>query len=154
MWKRCARCWSSCWDDRAGGGDADLGRGGSDGPAARVHGVERNGADGAGGKPIFGASVCVSREARRSSEVAVVGRRRAVLVRETIGAREIHLAASGERRGFADAGAAVDAAGRDRLAATGAQLRAADGGVSLPAADRQNSFVFLVRFYFAVKKLC
>ena len=52
------------------------------------------------------------------------------LVRQATGARAVHLAASGERHGFADAGAAVDAAGRDRLAAAGAQLRAADGGVS------------------------
>ena len=43
---------------------------------------------------------------------------------------QIHLAASSEWNGVADAGAAVDAAGRDRLAAAGAQLRAADGGVS------------------------
>ena len=34
-----------------------------------------------------------------------------------------------KRNGFVDARAAVDAAGRDRLAAAGAQLRAADGGV-------------------------
>ncbi len=81
------------------------------------------------GKSVFGAGVCVSREARRSDQAAVVGWRRAVLVREATGARTIHLAASGERHGFADAGAVVDAAGRHRLAAAGAQLRAADGGV-------------------------
>src|SRR5271170_5158923 len=130
MRKHCVRCWSSCWDDRAGGGDAHLDRGGSDGHATRVHGVERHGADGVGGKSVFGASVCVSREARRSDQAAVVGRGRAVLVRETTGARKVHLAASGERHGFVDARAVVDVAGRDRLAAAGAQLCAADGGVS------------------------
>ncbi len=79
----------------------------------------------------FSGQVFVFRgQARRSDQVAVVGWRRAVPVRETIGARKVHLAASGERHGFADAGAVVDAAGRHRLAAAGAQLRAADGGVS------------------------
>jgi hypothetical protein len=37
-------------------------------------------------------------------------------------ARKIHLAASNERSGVADAGAAVDVAGGNRLAASGAQL--------------------------------
>ena len=46
---------------------------------------------------------------------------------------------------FTDAGAAVDAAGRDRLAAAGAQLRSADGGVS-----KVLGFVFSVDFNFAV----
>jgi hypothetical protein len=56
--------------------------------------------------------------------------------RDGSGARAIYLAANGERHGFADARAAVDALGRDRLAAAGAQLRAADGGV------REIFFVF------------
>ena len=56
--------------------------------------------------------------------------RGAVLVRQAAGARKIHLAASGERNGFADGGAALDVVGRDRLASSGAQLRAADGGVN------------------------
>jgi len=49
---------------------------------------------------------------------------------ETLGARKIYLAASGEWNGFTDAGTVVDVAGRDRLAASGAQLRSADGGVT------------------------
>jgi hypothetical protein len=53
-----------------------------------------------------------------------------VLVREETGARKIHVAASGEWNSVTDASAAVDAAGRDRLAAASAQLRSADGGVS------------------------
>src|SRR5271168_4841265 len=130
MWKHCVQCWSSCWDDRVGGGDAHMDRGGRDGHAARVRGAERDGADGAGGKSVFGAGICFSREAWRSAQAVVVGWRRAVLVRETTGARKVHLAASGERHGFADARAVIDAAGRDRLAAAGAQLRSADGGVS------------------------
>ncbi len=105
-------------------------RGRSDGHAAGIRGVERNGANRIEGKSVFGAGVCVSRETRGSDQVAVVGRRRVVPVRETAGAWEIHLAASSERNGFADAGAVVDAAGGHRLATAGAQLRAADGGVS------------------------
>src|SRR6266478_3608475 len=133
MGKRCVWCWSSCWDDRAGGGDADLDRGRSDGHAARIRGAERDGADGAGGQSVFGAGVRVSRETRRSDQAAVVGRRRAVPVRETAGALEIHLAASGDRNGFADAGAVVDAAGGHRLAASGAPLRTSNGeGAKVP----------------------
>ena len=63
-------------------------------------------------------------------KVAVVGRRRAVPVRQAPGARTVHLAASREWHRVAHPSAVVDAAGRDRLAAAGAQLRAADGGVS------------------------
>ncbi len=44
--------------------------------------------------------------------------------------------------------AAVDAAGRDRLAAAGTQLRAADGGVS------EIYFYFPAHFNFAVTKVC
>ena len=50
-------------------------------------------------------------------------------VRETTGARAVHLAAGDEWNGFADASAARDVAGGDRLEATGAH-GAADGGVS------------------------
>jgi hypothetical protein len=35
----CACCWSACGDDRAADQHADLDRGGSDGLAARLHGV-------------------------------------------------------------------------------------------------------------------
>lgn len=105
-------------------------RGGSDGHAARVRGVERDGADGARGESVFRTGVCVSRKARGSDQAAVVGRRWVVLVREEAGARKVHLATSGERNGIADARAVVDVAGRDRLAAAVAQLRSADGGVS------------------------
>ena len=44
---------------------------GRDGHAAGIRGAERDGADGAGGESVFGASVCVSREARRSAQAAV-----------------------------------------------------------------------------------
>src|SRR5258708_21511584 len=118
------------WDDGAGGGDAHLDRSRSDGHAARVRGAERDGADIARGKFVFRSGVRVSWETRRSDQDSLVGWRRAVLVREAIGARAVHLAASGERNGFADGSATLHAAGRDRLAASGAQLRSADGGVS------------------------
>jgi transposase len=39
MQKHCVWCWSSCWDDRAGGGDAHLDRSGRDGHAARIRGL-------------------------------------------------------------------------------------------------------------------
>ena len=93
---------------------------GSDGSAARVHGVERDGADGTRGKSIFWSGVHLSREARRSDQSVVVGWRRAVFVREEIGERKIHLAAGDEWNGVADAGTAVDVARRDRLAPAGA----------------------------------
>src|ERR1700694_5715221 len=130
MRKRCERCWSVCCDDRAGDGNADLDRGGSDGHAALIYGARRDGADGAGAESVFRASVCVSRQARRSDQVAVVGWRWAVLVRQEAGAWAVSVATSGERHGCAHASAAVDVVGRHRLEATGAQLRAADGGVS------------------------
>ena len=53
-----------------------------------------------------------------------------MLVRQEAGAWAVHLAAGQQRHHIAHIRAAVDAAGRDRLAATGTQLRAADGGVS------------------------
>ena len=110
--------------------EADLDRGGSDGHAARICRAERDGADGAGAESVFRTGVCVSRQARRSDQVALVGWRRAVLVREAPGARTVHLAAGHQWHRVAHASAVVDVAGRDRLAATGTQLRAADGGVS------------------------
>ena len=82
------------------------------------------------GESRFPDRFCVSREARRSGQVALVGWRRAVLVREAAGARAIHLAAKHQRDRFVDARAVVDVAGRDRLAAAVAQFRSADGGVS------------------------
>src|ERR1700681_441283 len=94
MEKHCALCWSICSDDRAGSRDADLDRRRSDGHAARIYGAGRDGANGAPGEPVFRASVRISREARRSDQAAVVGRRRAMLVREKTRARKIPLAAS------------------------------------------------------------
>ena len=50
-------------------------------------------------------------------------------VRETTGARAVHLAAGDEWNGFADASAALNVAGGDRLEATGSH-GASVGGVS------------------------
>src|SRR5215204_4446275 len=77
------------------------------------------GADGAREGSFLGSRVLLSRSAGRSVEVVVVGRRRAVPVRQAAGARTLHLAARRAGRGGADAGAAIDAAGRYRLAAAG-----------------------------------
>jgi len=57
MWKRCALRWSVWPDDRVGGGNTHLDRGGSDGHAAGICGAERDGADGAGGESFLGAGV-------------------------------------------------------------------------------------------------
>ena len=54
------------------------------------------------------------------------------LFAKRLGARAIYLAAIDERHGFADARAAVDAVGRDRLATTGAHVATAGGGVMTP----------------------
>ena len=113
MRKHCVRCWRSCWDDRAGGRDeiwivagvTDMRRGfvGLSGMVQTA--LEQN---------PFSGQVFVFRGKRGDLiKTAMVGRGRAVLVREETGARTIHLAASGERNGFADARAAVHAAGRN-----------------------------------------
>jgi hypothetical protein len=49
--------------------------------------------------------------------------------REKIGARKIYLAASNERDGVINAGAALDVARRDRLATADAHADTAAGGV-------------------------
>src|SRR2546428_7287018 len=67
--------------------------------------------------------------------------RRAVSFGQETRARSLHLAASDQGHRLADAGAALDAAGRDRLAASGAHLRAADGGV--------NRHAFFIHIFFA-----
>jgi hypothetical protein len=62
-----------------------------------------------------------------------------VPVREAIGTRTIHLAASKRRNSFPDAGATVDAHGRYRLAQAGENMDAADRCVS----DKHDSLVFM-----------
>jgi hypothetical protein len=63
-------------------------------------------------------------------QASLAGWRRAMLVREGVGARTLYLTGSCERDDFADIRAAVDAAGTHRLAPACAQLCAADAGVS------------------------
>jgi hypothetical protein len=50
--------------------------------------------------------------------------------REEIRERSIHLAASDERNGIADVGAALDVAGRDRLETADTHSHTGDGGVN------------------------
>jgi hypothetical protein len=76
MEKHCASCWSICSDDRAGSGDADLDRRRSDGHAARIYGAGRDGANGAPGESVFGASVRISREAWGSDQAAALRNKR------------------------------------------------------------------------------
>jgi len=97
----------------------------------------------------------VGRAARRADQSALVGRRRAVSFGQETRARSLHLAASDQGHRLADAGAALDAAGRDRLAASGAHLRAADGGVNRHAFFIHIFFRglgFWVRFFLAHPK--
>ena len=126
----CVLCWSICCDDRTASGNTDLDCRGCDGDAAGFSGAERDGIDGAGAESVFGSRVCVSREARRPDQSTLVERRRAVFVGEAAGARALRVAAGNERDSFAQASAAVDAVGRDRLAAADAQLESANGVVN------------------------
>lgn len=124
--------------------------------AAGFCGFERDGADGAERKSVFGPGVCVSRQTRRSDQVVVVGWRRALSFREEAGTWKIYLAASNEWNGFADASAVVDAAGGDRLAASGANDRSADCGVSILSFVLQEfhrRFIFAVRFSLARERV-
>ena len=109
---------------------ASLDRSGSDRLAARLYRAECAGGEQAGAEAVLGARVCVSRAERRSDQGSVVRRRRVVFVREATGAWALRLAASGERHGFVDAGAVIDAAGGYRLAAAGADVGAAVVGVT------------------------
>ena len=113
MQTRCVWCWRSCSDDCAGGGHAHLDRGGGDGFAPWIHRLERDGAGGAERKSLFGPSLHISWATRGFDQGTVVGWRRAVFIREEVGARKIHLGASHERNGCVDTGAALDVVGRD-----------------------------------------
>ena len=75
-------------------------------------------------------------------------------VRETTLARAVYLATGDEWNGLADGSAALDVAGRNRLASSGAH-RAADGGVSgesFPSANFFVIFSFSVRIFLAHEK--
>jgi hypothetical protein len=82
-----------------------------------------------GRKSILRPGIHLPRETWGSHQGVVVGRRRAVLVREEVGERPIHMAASDQWNGVVDAGTTVDVAGRDRLAAAGSHAHSAAGGV-------------------------
>ena len=71
------------------------------------------------------------RPPRRSGQAAVVGRRRAVPVRQASGARAIRLAVGRGGRGGAEPGATLDAARGDRLADAAANLAARAGRLSV-----------------------
>src|SRR5258708_660970 len=121
MWWYCVQR-SSVWsDDRAASRNADLDRRRSDGSAARIYGLEWNGANDTSGKSVFGPRFCFPWAPGRSDQDVVVGRGRAVSFREATRKRKIHLAASDEWGGVTHAGTTIDVARRDRLAASGAQ---------------------------------
>src|SRR5205085_6440137 len=79
---------------------------------------------------ILGSRLLLPGSPRRSGEAVVVGWRRAVPVRQEARTRPLCVAARRARTGGANAGAAVDAAGRHRLAAAGAHLAADAGGLT------------------------
>src|SRR5471032_3077550 len=87
-------------------------------------------ADSAGGRPIQRSCVCLSRPARRPHQVVVVDWRWPVLVGQAAGTGALRLATSCHRFSGADAGAAVDAVGRYRLAAARTHLEAGVGLVN------------------------
>jgi transposase len=85
-------------DDRASGRDKDLDRGRGDGPEARLCGLERDGADGAGGESILRSCLRVPGATGRLDQSLVVGRRRAVPASEATGARRFVCHRRSERR--------------------------------------------------------
>ena len=101
-----------------------------DGHAAWLSRSERTGADGAPAATILWPCICFSRSARRHDQVALVRRRWPLSVREEIGTRALHLAASERRYGITVAGTAIDADGRHRLSQARENLDAAGCGMS------------------------
>ena len=81
----------------------------------------------------FSGHVFVFRGPRRHDQTAVVDRRWPVLAGQAARARTLHLATGNQRHGNADPGAAIDAAGRDRLAPAGAHVEAKLGLVNVAA---------------------
>ena len=82
---------------------------------------------------LFGSSAGVPWPARRSGQGDLVRRPGRLPVQQAPGARQVRVAVAGARPGVGDAGAAVDAARRDRLAGAAADLATADGGLILQA---------------------
>src|SRR5438874_1080244 len=89
------------------------------------------GPDGAGPGSFLGSRLLLSRTPRRSDQAVVVGWRRAVPVRQAAGARTIRLAACRGGYSGADAGAAINAARRDRLADAATNVAARAGRMSV-----------------------
>src|SRR5712691_10964414 len=128
-WRRDARpCWPMRWkaahDDPDAGGDADLG-------CLRGYRYEEGirwprhaGAGGAEEEPAFRAYVRFPWETGGSDQDSVVGRHRALPVREAAGTRAICLAADARGSRYPDAGAIVDAVRGHRLARAAAYRRA------------------------------
>ena len=124
------RSWRAYAGDRTACRNEDMDRCRRDGHAARLSRSERTGADGAPAATILRPCICFSRETRRHDQVALVRRRWPLPVREEIGARTFHLAASERRYGIAVAGAALDVDGRHRLAQARGNLDAAGCSIS------------------------
>src|SRR5665213_2554399 len=126
----CRRFWRACASDRAADWNKDMDRRRRDRYAPRLSGAECAGADGARTATLFRPCVCVSRAARRYHQASVVRWRWPVPVRQAIRTWALHLATGYRRHGLADAGAALDAHGRHRLAQAAENLDAADGSIS------------------------
>src|SRR5262249_41436199 len=85
--------------------------------------------NGVAAESVFRTCLRFSWPAWRSDQVVVVGWRRVMFVCETAGAWALHLATSRKRNRVADASAAVDAFGGNRLATTATHIHA--GGVGI-----------------------
>src|SRR6185437_14844892 len=126
---RSVRSWSNWAGDLAAREHEHLDRRRHHGHAARLHRLERRGADSARTESVFGPCVCLPRPARRSGKGALVGWRRPVSVRQAFGTRPLRVAAGRSGSGFAEPGATLDAARRHRLAQADTDGCAINGGV-------------------------
>src|SRR3954454_786283 len=92
--------------------------------AARLRWARRRGRAATEAGPVQRRGIHLPRPTRPSGEGAVLRRTRPGAVRQAPGTRPIRVADEYGRRGVADAGAVVDADGRDRLAHAAAHLAA------------------------------
>ena len=128
MRRVCGACCGRCGHDGVAVGDADLAGDGRDGHAQGLRRSGVSGAAGAGRGSVQRAPVRVPGPSRSPGEGAVVERRWLLPVQQAAGSRPLRVAAGFVRGdGRAERGAAVDAAGRDRLAPARADVASRAG---------------------------
>src|SRR6516162_2504863 len=127
-----------------------------DRPHRHAQGVRRPGAAGARdaqAQCAQRAPFCVPRSARRADQGALARRAGHVPVRQTAGARALHLAISGGWNGGDHAGTARLSSGRDRLAtaaadlATGLQTKAGEVRLRVPKLRQQTFETAIIERY-------